>query len=202
MVDAVDLRLVQHLEELAVQRSSRLEIAPEWLLHDDAPPAALFLSRQPDLMQLPGDLGEEARRCRQIVQIVAAGTSLGVDLRQGLLEARVGFRVIEVSDDPVETLLEPVPDVLPELTRQVGPCLVLQLLAVLLVIEPAREADDSELVGEQPGFGEIVERRDQLAPGQVARGAEDHYRAGTGRSCRCLVSTLHSPSSQLRIRHC
>ena len=42
----------------------------------------------------------------------------------------------------------------------------------------AGDADHAEVVGQQPGGGEIVERRDHQPMGQVAGGAEDHEGAG------------------------
>ena len=62
VVDPVDLRLVEVLAQLGVQRPGRGEVVPERLLHDD--PAVG--RRDPGLGQPLGDRGEQRRRHRQV----------------------------------------------------------------------------------------------------------------------------------------
>ena len=55
----------------------------------------------------------------------------------------------------------------------------------LIAQRAARHADDGELFGQQVRLEEMKERGQQLALGQVARGAEDDENAGVGNAlCR------------------
>ncbi len=58
MVDPVDLLLVQHRQQLGVERLRRGEVVAERLLDDDAAPDALRLGAQPHAFELNDDLGE------------------------------------------------------------------------------------------------------------------------------------------------
>src|SRR6185437_1543256 len=64
-------------------------------------------------------------------------------------------------------------------------------------------AKNGELVRQQVDLGEVVERRNQLALGQVAGGAEDHHDAGiAGTSRRALLRAgKHVSLCHLRVLH-
>jgi hypothetical protein len=49
-----------------------------------------------------------------------------------------------------------------------------------VILSRTRDADDGELVGQQPLLAEVVDRGQELAAGQVARGAEDDDDAAVG----------------------
>ena len=108
VVDPVDLRLAEDLADLAVEPDRRVEVPPERLLDDDpAPAAAVDLVVEPDPPELADDLGEGRRLGRQVVEPVAAGAVLLVDLvepgGERVERGRVG-EVALVVDDPLEEL--------------------------------------------------------------------------------------------------
>src|SRR5262249_26785447 len=90
-----------------------------------------------------------------------------------------GARLVEVGLAVVDALAQPAPVLLRHLVGRELLDVVVELLAIAVVVHRgAREADDRELLRQQPLALEVVERRDELALGQVAAGAEDHDRAG------------------------
>ena len=108
VVDPVDLRLAEDLEDLAVQPDGRVEVAAERLLDDDpAPAAAVVLVVEPDPAELADDLGEGRRLGGEVEQPVAARPVLVVDLvepgGQPVVRRGVG-EVALVVDDPREEL--------------------------------------------------------------------------------------------------
>src|SRR6266852_5971861 len=64
MIDAVNLMLVENLEQLLVEAASGSEIGAERLLDDDAPPRAILLAREPRLAKLAADRGKGGGRRR------------------------------------------------------------------------------------------------------------------------------------------
>ena len=79
MVDAINLVLVEHLLDLGVQGTCRLQIATERLLDHDAPPVTVFFSRQAGCAQAADNLAEKARRRGQIVEMVTRNVVLLCD---------------------------------------------------------------------------------------------------------------------------
>ncbi len=178
VVDAEDLRLFEVPENLLVQLARALKTRPEGLLDDDAHPA-LVLLRQPGLAQLLDGLGVELRRDREVEEAVAPGAVLRVNSFEPLAEFGVALRVLDVRGEELEPGGERAPDLLVHGLR-LGELddRGLHLLAELFVgHRRAPEADDGELGREQALLHEPVERRDEFAPREVARRAEDDDRA-------------------------
>ena len=64
---------------------------------------------------------------------------------------------------------------------------VAELLAVHLV---ARDTHQREFLGKQIVLRQVVERRDELALGEISGSAEDHHRARIARPSSLLVITM------------
>ncbi len=109
VIDPVNLAFIQHLPEFVIERSGGSQVVTERLLNDDAAPGAAGLERETLHAELPNDLAEETRCGGQIEQVIAAGPSGLVHLREQVLEMLVGMRVPKITRDVIQTLGEPVP---------------------------------------------------------------------------------------------
>ena len=82
MVDPVDLALVEHRHERAIQLAGRVQIVAERLLNDHSPPGTSFVCGQARRSQLFDHSGEEARGDRQIERMVAVGATDSVEVTE------------------------------------------------------------------------------------------------------------------------
>jgi hypothetical protein len=132
--------------------------------------------------ELLDERGHRIRGHREVVDAVALGAALLVDLLEVASELVLGIVGGEVERAIRGRLGEPVPDLLAEVVAAELAHGGLHLGAEL-VVRPLRagSAEDRELLGQHAAQRERVERGEDLAPGQVARGAEDHERARLGR---------------------
>ena len=111
VVDAVDLRFAEDLADLAIEPLRGIEVVPERLLDDDPPPAAVVpLVIEPDPTELGHDLRELRRLRREVVQAVAAGTLLLVDVVEARREDVETGRIGEVAAVVADPLAERAPD--------------------------------------------------------------------------------------------
>ena len=158
--------------QLRVQRARRVEVVAERLLDDEARPAL----RAAALADLLDERRDRARRHGEVVEAVASGAALLVELRRrgragGPRPPRRRTRS-RCSASPRRAA--------PRRRRGTGraraasPPPPSAARKSSSVSSRARDADDRELLGQQLPVGERVERGDQLALRQVARGAEDH----------------------------
>src|SRR5439155_17796297 len=92
-----------------VERSRRREIAPKRLLDHDPPPAVAVLIGETSRAELPHDVAVEARRGRQVVELVVGRATLGVDLLEPLAQPRVGGRVAEIAGEIKQARREAIP---------------------------------------------------------------------------------------------
>jgi hypothetical protein len=181
VVNAINLPLVEVLEDFLIEVPRALKVCPERLLDDDAHPALLGL-REPRLAELPDGLGVELGRDREVEEAVALRPALAVNLFEHPGEHLIALRVLDIRGQEPHPLREGVPDLFVHLLRlgELGHRR-LHLLAVLFVRHRRPpEADDGELGGQKPLLHESVERRNQLPLGEVARRAEDDDRARLG----------------------
>ncbi len=103
MIDAVDLRLVRHFQQLLVQRFGRLQIVSEGLLDDHPPPVAVLCSIKPGGGKFLHNRSKKTGRGRQVVKEVLMRRVFLIHLGQKVFELRVEFVVVEVSRQVVET---------------------------------------------------------------------------------------------------
>ena len=127
------------------------------------------------------DVAEEVGRGGEIEEIIAVGVVFLVNLGEGLFELVVSGGIVEVSADITDAADEPFPQIVVDgaggkLLEVFG-----DLLARIVVAHRiAADADDGKFARQQLLAGEVVERGNQLAAGQVAGKAEDHHDAGIG----------------------
>ena len=177
VVDPEDLVLPEPAVQQLVELARRREVVAERLLDDQPHPALL----RPPLADLGHRGRERLRRHGEVVEAVAAGAALGVELLEHLPDAILALLVVELGADVAHPRGEPVPDVLPErIARELLHRLLHRGGELLRRLRRARDADDRELLRQQLAVGERVERGDQLALRQVARGTEDHDGARLG----------------------
>ncbi len=101
VIDPVDLALVEHAGELAVQRSGRVEVVTEGLLDDDAPPARV-LAGEPGGAEPAHDGAELGWRRREVEERVAGRAVLLRRVRERRRDRLVRRRVLEVALDVVD----------------------------------------------------------------------------------------------------
>ena len=104
---------------------------------------------------------------------------VAVHLLQKIFELRVKILVAEVSRQVVYAADKPLPEVgIDRFGAEFLDVLRGLLTEVFGRDRRACDADHGELAGEQFALGQVVERRNQFAPGQVAGRSEDHHHAG------------------------
>ena len=162
----------------AVELARRGQVAAEGLFENHPPPDGAVLLRQPGRAELLDDRRKELRRGGQVVEVVPLGAMRFVHLVQQFFEALVGLGIVDIAGQIVEAFGEPVPKLLVDRGGGELAQLGAHLLAELVVSHcAAREADDGEMLGKQAVAGEIVERGEQFALGEVSGGAEDDHDA-------------------------
>ena len=178
VIDAVELGLVEDRGDRGVQRPGALEAGAEGLLDDDARPHRIVASGdETGGRQLPDDDRKEIGRDRQVEEPVAGKAALAVDRLELLLQSGERRRVVVVGGKVMERAHQRVVgrrrraalDVLRERARH-------RVAVGLVGHRRPREPDDRVALGHVAGRLELVERRNQLPPAQVARGAEDDDR--------------------------
>ncbi len=175
VVDAVDLALVEDGAKLGVQLPRRGEVVAERLL-DDHPHIRRLGAVQPRVSQLPGDDAEELRRGGEVEEPAHGHVGIRVDLGQHLAERSECGRVVEGAGNEAGAVEQGVEN--PRIGLGAGelPHRVGDQVAHLLALHREREPDQAEAVRKRSLVGEVVDRRQELAPGQVAADPEDHHR--------------------------
>ena len=177
VVDAVDLRLAEDPEHLAVELLRRVEVPPERLLDDDPPPpAVVLLVVQPAAPELLDDLGKGRGLRRQVEQDVVPGRHLLVHRLEAL-----GHRVEEIV---VREVALDVGDPRQEVPLHVGleldPAVDVEragdVLPERLVVErPPPDGEEGPVGRQEVGPPELGQRREDLAVREVAgRPEQDH----------------------------
>ena len=174
VVDAVDLRLAEDPEDLAVELLRGFEVAPEGLLDDHpAPAAVVLLVVEAAPPELADDLRERRRLGRQVEQQVRARLVLEVHLLEALgqrVERRVVAEVAAVVRDPLEEVAFHLRLELDPAVRVEGRGDVLAERRV--VVRAAADGEEAPVGGQEVRPPELGEGREDLAMGQIARRAE------------------------------
>ena len=151
----------------------------ERLLHHDPAPAIAVLRRQAGVAELPDDGGKEIRGGRKVIEDIPAGAVVLVHGSDPCPELAVSRRARGVERQVVKAQHHPIHDRGIAVTVVAAEQVLLRLTPEL-VVGHARPCgpDHREVIGEQAGLPQVVEGRQQLAPGEVTGRAEDHHRAG------------------------
>ena len=166
------------------KRPGARQVAAERLLDHDAAPGDLVAHRvdEAGLTQPGDDRGEELGRDGQVIDPVASRAQGLVDALERLFESLVRRRIVEGAGRKEDPIGELGPDLLEVGTADLGQRLL--VLGAEFGVGPvaAGEADDRGLGRQVAAPRELEERRDELAVGQVAGGAEEHEGARLGHS--------------------
>ncbi len=177
MVDAVDVGFVEDLVQAVAQLARAGEAIAEGLFDHQAPPTRALA--EPRRAQTLRRLGVLAGLGGEIEHDAAAGLAGGFDFAQTRGEVLVEARVVDIAGDVEQPLGEGAPHVGIE-GGVFGELLdgIEHLLAELIVRERrARDAHHGEPGREAAVVSEAVERRQELAAGEVAVRAEDDHHA-------------------------
>ena len=107
VIDAIDLVLGQHLEDLRVESLGRCKVVPERLFDDHPPPRSLRLSGEPRAAELLDHRAKEPVGDRQIEQHVGCtvlpflliGQQLP-ELAEGIGLGKVSAHIMHAADEP------------------------------------------------------------------------------------------------------
>ncbi len=165
MVDAEDLLLVEDRADLVVQRARRRQVPSDRLLHHDAG----IGRNQAVFLQIAGDIAEQSWRDGEIEHadcFVAADRLF--QLRKTVAVLGIHRNIRQPGEEPLDLIADRVFGlyVLGDRLAGEGAKLVVAHLG-------ARCADDSGRFGKLAGALAVVERRQELALGEVAGAAKN-----------------------------
>jgi hypothetical protein len=181
VVDAEDLVLVEDREHLVVELLGLGEGRAERLLDDHAHVGAL-VAIELALAELADDDREERRRGREVEAAVHPLAGVVVELVQGAGERLVHARLVERAGDVADLLEQLLEHRLVGLApRELLDRLLGHVAELLVGHLRARHANEVEALGQRALVREVVDRRQQLAVREVARGSEDDQRRGVDR---------------------
>src|SRR6185437_14047178 len=176
----------------------------EGFLNNHAPPIVVLLAHQTRSGKLFDDGTKEIWRSGEIKEVIAVrgvffveGFELGFDLGINVL-------VVEIAGHVVQALGKPIPDLRIDVLAGVVLNVLGKAFAEFVIRHRVvSNAEDSELVRQQVDFREVVESGNQLALGQIARGAEHHHDAGIAGTSRgaLLRAGKHVSLCHLRVLH-
>ena len=188
MVDPINLSFVGNLQQLLVQIFRAFEVMPEGFLDNHSPPVFAPFMHQSHPRQLFDDRPEVVGGGGQIVQMITVGGVLGVHFVEGFFQARIKIGVFEIAVHIVQPAQEPLPKIAVHTVAGKLLDIVSDPLAEFVFRDlSARHPDHREFARQQLIGGQIVERRNQLAAGEVSGRAENHHGAGISRSADSLL---------------
>jgi hypothetical protein len=117
-------------------------------------------------------------------------------------QRRIGALVVEVARQVVEALEQAFEHRLVRRPARVTPDAPGRQLAKAVVRQvPARDADQGEVTGQRPLVGQVVDGRQQLAPGEIAGGAEHDERRRMDRlAVEAVGQRVLAEERRIRIR--
>src|SRR5439155_1280732 len=180
VIDAKDLPFVARLQHQPVEGTRAGQVAPERLLdHHSREPRVERPGDQARGLQLLEQRGKRAGRRGEVVEPVAARGAHAIQLFELRPQARKRVRVVERSRHVAHAGPEVLPDLRIDRLRAREPAHRLAHFGgeLLMRIRGLRNADDPERRRQMRADGEVVERGNELAVGEIAAGAEDDHRA-------------------------
>ena len=205
MVDTINLPLIKHVEDNLIERLGGSQVASKRFLNDDAHPGIGRRGmRQPGAAQLFHDGRINLRRRRKVKQAVAAETLGGLQLGQPLGQLGKGFRIAVIARAVIEVRSKGIP-LLGFNRSHVGNRFggFAQTGAEQILLHSrAGEPDDGVARAKSIVGGQIVHRGNDLALGEVARGAKQNHRAGFGYPAVHRPGTICLPGHPCLLRGC
>jgi hypothetical protein len=176
VVDAEHLRLVEHRQHLAVELQRLGKPRSERLL-DHHPHLGLGVTVEAVLAELPDDHREERGCGGQVEEPVERDAGFLVELLELLVEPLVDGVVVEGARHVADLLEQLLEHLRVGLAARVLLDRLARHRAVVVVRDVrARHSDQVEALRQRPLMGQVVDRRQQLAVGEVPRAAEDDHR--------------------------
>ena len=183
VVDPVGVLFLEGVVDDLVEVAGGGEVGAEGFLDDHARPAAVGGLVEAGIFQVDEDVVEELRGGGDVEQAVALAAARGIDGIEFLREAAVALGIGELGLVIVDRFDERIPDCLVVAgARNLAVDLGEPGAELLVGFFPPGEADDFHAGRQFAIDGEVVERGDELAVGEVAGGAEDDDGAGLGAS--------------------
>jgi hypothetical protein len=188
VIDPVDLALGEIAAQLLIEGAGRFEVLAERFLDDHPAPMPLRFGQKPRRAELVHHRREHGRRRRQVIEMIALGLLRRVHLRQQLTEGGEGRGRGEIARQVMDAAQERVAHrgvgmVRAELVERLAHPVAEDLHGQGL----ARHADERDLPREKAVLGQVVERGNELAPREIARGAENHDGARIARPLAPVV---------------
>ena len=181
MVDTEDLAFVEDGPEMPVQLPGRGEVPAERFLHHEPPRVPGLLVSKTGRCELCRDVPEEARRAGQVEQVATRRSLFAPNLRKRFPKPGVGLGLVEGPPHPAHVAAQRHPEPGVYLPSDVLLDGGVEPLAEGVVVEVgARKADEAEPLRETALGREVEERRQEQAPRQIARAAEDDEDAAPG----------------------
>ena len=181
MVDPVDLVLVDDLQQFAIQCLGRGEIGSERLFDHQPPPRAVVLPEHAGAAKFAADRRKRVRRRRQIEQPVAAGLAFCLEFFELLAHrsneaGSSGSAAMQVTQSSRRLAISS------STLRVANWCRPFIRLSrrSSFDIALAGDADDAEIIRQQIGCRQIVQRGNHEAMGEIAGNAENNEGAGVG----------------------
>ena len=142
VVDAIDLRLVEHAEHGMVELARARQVAAERLFDHDARPARAGIAalHQPGLAELFDDRRKKRGQRGQIKNVVAGSAALPIDRREQLFEAGKGIRFVDIAGRIEQPLHERVEHRIVD-GSFVGDTLAQPVAKIIVAQRRARNAD-------------------------------------------------------------
>ncbi len=175
VIDAEDILFGKGTLERAVQFLGALEVRAKRLLDDQAMTCAIGAAGQPGGGEVLRGLAEVLGRGRQVEEVILADLGALRQHLQLLRQAFVGLDIVQFSLEVVDARRQLLPDGVIDRLR-VGELQqrLAQILAELVVgLGATGESDDREIIRQEVILGQVIEGRNDLAVGEIARGPED-----------------------------
>src|SRR5208282_1375003 len=139
-------------------------------------PVAVLLLRESRGAELLNDRRKESRRDREIKKAVSGDIVLLFRVNNLPLQALERLRILKLALDVIDALGKPIPYLQVDGLRREFRNLFTQNFAERFRgVIVHRESHDCELFGEQILLGEIDQRGDEFALGQISGDAEDDH---------------------------
>ncbi len=182
VVDAEDLGLVEHVQHAAVELGGLGEGGAERLL-DDHPHLGAGAAVEALRAERLDDHREELGRGREVEGAVERFARALVEAVEHERELAVDAVVVERAGHVLDVREQSREHVLVGGAAREGADRLLALGAVVVALLLfARDPHEVKALGQRPLVREVVERGQQLAPREVAGGAEDHERGRARRA--------------------
>ena len=183
VVDPVDLLFAEPAVQGLVQFRGGLKVAAERLLDDQSGTLLalrLALARKAGGAEMLGDAPVQGRRDCQIEDVTARDAVAGLQFGEPVLEALVQSGIVVIAAEVIESLDERSRRVVGDALGILAKGFAGHLTELFVRILRASAAQKTEMLAQQAALLNLGETGQELAMRQIAGGAEDDHRRGSG----------------------